>query len=265
VSRNLLLALVLLGSLVAGLAWFSCSRQHAEVAATLEEMLAAADDLKARDRCAEAILMYEKVLSGFPKPQVAEAAKFSMATCRMGMEEYDFAATEFRDFIDAYPKSDLVDNAMYLAARCYLKQAPRIERDQARTAEALSELNLLLRKYPDTDVRKEAEDGMMEARSRLAEKEYLNGQLYYKLGDYKSARIYFDHVVRDYGDTAWAGEALLAKGLAFERQGMNEDARQIYEQLLRDVPSGSSGQEAARRLKRLGGGSDVKTGANSEE
>lgn len=263
--RKLALALVLLASLAAGLAWFSCSRHQADVAISLDEMLAAADDLKSRGKCDKAILMYEKVLSGFPRPQVAEAAKYNMATCLMDEEQYDLAATEFRDFVDVYPKSDLVDNAMYLAARCSLNEAPRIERDQAETAEALGEFNLLLRKYPDTDVRKEVEDGIREARSRLAEKEYANGQLYYRLGDYRSAQIYFEQVISEYGDTAWAEEALLAKGLALERQGMPDDARRAYEQVIRDAPAGSSGQEAARRLKRLGGAGDVKSGTDSAE
>jgi outer membrane protein assembly factor BamD len=183
----------------------------------------------------------------------------------METEQYDLAAIELRDFVDAHPKSDLVDNASYLAALCYLKEAPRIERDQTETAEALSEFNLLLRKYPDTDVRQEVEQAIREARSRLAEKEYANGQLYFKMGDYKSARIYFDLVISDYGDTSWAEAARLAKGLAFEREGSLDDARRLYEQMVADGPEGSSGQEAARRLRRIGGSRDVGTGTESAE
>lgn len=262
-SKKLIPVFALLAGSAAFLSFTSCAHQQANVPQTQEERLAEADGLSARGKCGQAVALYEKLLSEFPKPEIAEQAKFRLGKCRMDVGAYELAITEFRDFVDTYPKSDLVDNAAFLAALCYLKETPRIERDQTKTTEALSELTLLLRKYPNTDVKADVEAAIKEARSRLAEKEYMNGQLYFNLGDYESARVYYDYVTADYGDTEWAPRAMLGKAQAFERQGKPADARGVYEQIAKDYPSSDSGRQATRRLKELGGTSEVQTGSDS--
>lgn len=235
------------------LLWASCSHHQAATGLRQEERLALADDLAAKGKWAKATIQYEKLLNEFPRPQVAEAAKFGLARCRMEAEDYDTAVTEFRDFIDGYPKSDKVDDATYMIAKCYLRQSAGVDRDQAKTVEALDELNLLLRKYPDSDIRPAAEESIMEARGKLAQKEYLSGQLYFRMGDYRSAAIYFEYVVSEYGDTPWAERALLDKGEALERQGLRDQAAEAYRRIVEEFPATAAGREAAGRLERLGG------------
>ena len=225
-----------------------------------EDRLAVANDLRARGKCSKAVLQYEQLLSEFPKPEVAEQAKFNLAGCRMELEEYDLARREFEVFIDSYPRSELVDDAMYMIGLTYLEQAARPERDQTQTLEALSELELLIREYPNTDLREAAQERIAECKSRLAEKDYLNGELYLRLGYYSSAHVYFDSVISQYGDTSWAGRALLGKGIAFEGQNQPEKARQVFRQVLDEFPSGGVAQQAARRLEELGGESNGRGG-----
>jgi outer membrane protein assembly factor BamD len=260
--RNKLAALLLAPVIVVAVSWVSCSRhQQANVAMKPEDRLATADNLFARGDFGEAIPHYERVLAEFPRPEIAELARFNLARCRMENEEYDLAIMGFQDFSESHPQSDLVDNAMYLTAMCYLKQAKEIGRDQTRTVEALDELNLLLRKYPDSDVKAAVEAGIIEARSRLAEKEYLNGQLYFKVGDHKSALVYYDYVAANYGDTSWAEQALLARARTLERLDRNDEAIETYRRIVEDYPGGGPGREAAQRLKELGDGSGTGAGA----
>jgi outer membrane protein assembly factor BamD len=239
------------------LLWASCSHQQGATGLRQEERLALADDLAARGKCGKAIVQYERVLNEFPRPQVAEAARFGLAKCRMDIGDYDTAVTELKDFIDGNPKSDRVDDAMYLVARCYLKQSARVDRDQAKTVEALDELNLLLRKYPDTDIKAAVEESIREARGKLAEKEYQSGRLYFRMGDYRSAVIYFDYVISEYGDTPWKERALLDKGEALERQGKLSEAAEAYRLIVGEFPMTPSGREAAGRLERSGGAGGV--------
>jgi len=259
-SKGVPFLLLALG-LVVTISWVSCSRQHANVAMKPEDRLAAADDLFARGKLDDAAQQYETLLSEFPRPEIAEIARFNLARCRMENREYDLAVTAFREFAGSYPQSDLIDDSMLMVARCYLKQAPEIERDQARTVEALDELNLLLRKYPSSNVRAEAEEAIGEARGRLARKEYLSGQLYLRLGDFKSAAVYFDHVVSDYSGTPWVAPAMLAKAQALEGLGDTGKAAEAYRRLIEEYPAGDAGREASRRLKELEGGSEADRGS----
>jgi len=241
----------------------SCSRQTVKDRMAPEDRLALADMMRNEENCVKAIEQYERLLSEFPTPQVAEKARFNLAVCRLDLEQYDLARAEFEDFIDSYPLSERADNALYMIGLSYLRAAPRPERDQSQTVKALNELTLLLREYPETDVREEAEEAVAECRSRLAQKEYLAGMLYLKMKDHVAARLYFDSVIENYGDTRWAALALLSKGRSYAQQKRYEDARAAFERVIEDFPRSEAGDEAAAEIQDLDhvqpGGDDVES------
>jgi outer membrane protein assembly factor BamD len=234
----------------------ACSGSAPGVEVAPEDGAARADGLAAEGKCREAIIQYEELLSQFPPPDVAERARFNRSKCRVELKDYDLAITEFEDFIDSYPKSDLVDDAMYMIAVCYLAQSPRAERDQQNTVKAVGELDFLLREYPDSNVREEVEALRREARAKLAEKEYLNGKLYLRLEYFRAARIYFDAVINEYGDTEWAAWSMLGKAQTYDREGNLKKAIEIYEKVIAHYPDTEPSGRAGMRLDQISGGSD---------
>ena len=135
----MMIALVAFGSSM-------CSRQTVKGEMDPEDRLTLADRLRSEDKCIQAIEQYERVLSEFPTPQVAELARFNLATCRLDLEQHDVARREFEVFVDTYPKSERVDDALYMIGLSYLRSAPRAERDQTQVEKALDELLLCLPK-----------------------------------------------------------------------------------------------------------------------
>jgi outer membrane protein assembly factor BamD len=246
--RKSLSAMIIASVLVAGL---GCGGGRPEVAMRPDDRLTLADRLRAEGRCTKAIPEYEKVLSEFPARDVGARARFGLGLCRMELDDYPMAVVEFEDFMGSYPQSDLVDNALYMIALCYYRQSPRPQRDQTNTVKAIDELNLLIREYPESDVRDEAARILAECRSKLAKKEYLNGRLYLDLGYHRSAVVYFDYVLSEYGDTPWAEKALLGKGMALEGQGELEEAAGVYRQVVERFSPGDAASEARSRLETL--------------
>lgn len=249
--ERLTAARFLLVSALVCLGFAACSRQQVKGRMDPEDRLALADRLQSEGKCVRAVGQYEKLLSEFPTPQIAESAKFNLAVCHLDLEQFDLARTEFEDFIDSHPRSERLDNALYMVALSYLRAAPRPERDQTQTTKALNELLLLLREYPETDVRGEAEVTIGECKSRLAEKEYLAGELYLNMKDYRAAHVYFDSVIETYGDTAWAPRALFLKGRAYAGQERFEEARGTFQRVIDDFPGSEIGGDAARELREL--------------
>lgn len=241
--------LAVLAFLLLGFA--SCSRQQVKDRMDPQDRLALADRLRSEEKCVGAVAEYEKLLSEFPTPAVAEAARFNLALCHLELEQYDLARAEFEDFIDSYPKSERVDDAIYRVAMTYLRAAPRPERDQTDTVSALNELLLLVREYPDTDLRDEVDEAIAECRFRLAKKEYLAGELYLKMKDYRAAEVYFDSVLEDYGDTPWAPRALLMKGKTYIGWNRLEEAEAAFRQVIDDFPESEVAAEAAGNLREL--------------
>jgi outer membrane protein assembly factor BamD len=243
-AHLVLSALLLLG-------FVSCSRQQVKDRMDPQDRLDLADRLRYEEKCVRAVAEYEKLLSEFPTPAVAEAARFNLALCHLELEQYDLARAEFEDFIDSYPKSEKVDNAIYMIAMTYLRAAPRPERDQSSTVSALNELLLLVREYPETDLRDEVDEAIADCRFKLAKKEYLAGELYFKMKDYKAAEVYFDSVLETYRDTPWAPRALLMKGKTYVGWKRFGDAEAAFRQVIDDFPESEVAEEAAGSLREL--------------
>ena len=229
----------------------ACSGQKTTGPMNPEDRLALANQLKADRDFTKAITQYETLLSEFPAQEIAEQARFNLAVSRLEIRMYDLARNDFESFIDSYPRSDLVDDAMYHIARSYMAEAPRPERDQINTVKALDELNLLLREFPDTDLREAVEAAILECRSKLAEKDYLSGKLYLRMGSYRAAQVYFDLVIEEYGDTIWAAHALLGKAKAHVKRKQYNEAREIFERVKAEYPDTRMGQEATWGLRGL--------------
>jgi outer membrane protein assembly factor BamD len=210
-----------------------------------------ADKLKDKQKYLKAVTEYEQVLSEFPAQEIAESARYSLAQCRMGLGDFEMARRDLEDFIDSYPKSDLVDNAMFLIALSYVEEAPRAERDQTATVKALDELHLLLREYPDTDILDEVNGQIAECRSTLAEKDYLSGRLYLRIKSYRAAHIYFDLVLEEFGDTPWAPRALLGKAQTYAKQKDFAGVRETLERVVEDYPDTPESEEASVSLRHM--------------
>jgi len=229
----------------------ACSRQKAVAPMSPADRLEHANELKDEEKYLKAVAEYEQVLSEFPAQDIAEAARYNLAQCRMGLEDFELARRDLEDFIDSYPKSDLADNAMFLIALSHIEEAPMAERDQTSTIEALDELHLLLREHPDTDILEEVNGQIAACRSKLAEKEYLSGRLYLRMKSYKAAHIYYDLVVEEFGDTPWAPRALLGKAQAYAKQKDPEAARDTLERVVEDYPGTPESKEAAISLRSI--------------
>jgi outer membrane protein assembly factor BamD len=254
INRPVLIATTLTLSLLC------CSGAGQKAQLQPEDSIARAEQLAGEGDCREAVLYYEEILSEFPPPNIAERARFGRARCRYELEDYDLAIDELENFIDAYPKSDLVDDAMYLVALCYLDQAPRAERDQRNTVKAIDELEFLLKEYPASNVSREAGESLAEARAKLAHKEYLSGKLYLGLEYFRAARIYFDLVLDEYSDTKWAPWAMLGKGETYDREGKTTQALDLYRRVVSSYPGTLPAGRAGVRISQITGGARDESG-----
>jgi outer membrane protein assembly factor BamD len=257
-TERLTIAIALVCLCMAG-----CSGQKAVTPRSPADRLEHAGELQEKQKYVKAVAEYELLLSEFPAQEIAEAARYNLAECRIGLGDYELARRDLEDFIDSYPKSDLVDNAMFLIARSYVMEAPRAERDQTVTVKALDELYLLLREYPDTDILDEVNAQIAECRSKLAEKDYLSGSLYMRIKSYRAAHIYFDLVLEEYGDTPWARRALLGKARTYTKQKDFGAARETLERVVEEYPDTPESEEAAKSLRRMAG-APVEAGGSEE-
>ena len=172
-----------------------------------------------RGRCTEAIEHLQRVVSNFPGSTIVAEAQFHLAEAHFCTKDYVTAGFEYQRVLDVYPSSEWVERAQFNLGECYFKQLRRPELDQKETFEALTYFRQFIEDNPSSSLVQQAGQRVRDCRGRLAKKEFLNGDLYFKQGFVESAELTFKQVLRNFSDTpVWYYSALARLGdIAFER------------------------------------------------
>jgi len=147
----------------------------------------------------------------FSGSNVIDKAIFYLGMSYYKREEYILAVFEFETLIKSYPTSKLIEDSRYYMAMCYYQLSPTYDLDQTYTKYAIIEFQNFLELYPRSKYANETESRIKELKNKLSLKAYKSGELYFNLGNYKSALVYFDNVLDEYFDTDYSDDALYGK------------------------------------------------------
>lgn len=177
-------------------------------------------------------------------PRVAEA-RYRMAEAYMGRKEFVTAAVEFNRLASDFPAGPWADDARFGVCTAYYELAPPPPLDQEYTRTAIDHCRSLIAYYPDSEYVPRSQERIGELTSRLAEKEYTAGEYYFRRRAFDSGLIYFQAVVEQFPETAWAPKALLRMHESYVRLGYVEEAQAARDQLLRDYPASAEARQLA--------------------
>lgn len=193
----------------------------------------------------------QKLIFNYPGAAFIDSAQYLLGMAYFNQKEYPSAILEFNKILYSYPTSPLADDAAFMTAKCDFEMAPRAELDPTHTQKAAGEIVRFLEDYPNTERREEAEKLLVECKSKLAQKAYRAGSLYYKQGKYQAALIYLRHVLNDYHDTEWVREAQFKLAEVLYKQGEYDQAEGEYQSFLRNYKDDKLGKKAQKRLKEI--------------
>jgi outer membrane protein assembly factor BamD len=174
-------------------------------------------------------------------------ARFLVGEAYFRNKDFDKAVPEFESFVTLYPSNQIADLGQYRLARAYFDQMPTLERDQKITAQALSEFQKLIRLYPESRYAPDAIVKIEACRLRLAQKELWIAAFYVRQGKYEAALPRFDTVIKDYGRTQAAPEALYQKADALIRLGRSDEAASLLKRLVDEFPTSEWSRRARER------------------
>ena len=155
----------------------------------------------------KAIEIFKAVADNAPYGKYADLAKFKAGLSYKDIQDYSSAMLMFKDLIDRYPNSSVIDKARYQLAECSKLLAVKPAYDQTPTNLARKEFEDFLKKHPDSDMASDAKQVVDKLKSREAENAYETGKFYEARQAPKSAVIYYKDIVRNYPDTEWAKKA----------------------------------------------------------
>ncbi len=216
------------------------------------EKLALADRLFEKGKYSDAAVEYRDFLASFAGDDRSDYAQFRLAESLRLSGDYAMAEVEYSIVTSDYGYSEYVDDAFYLQAVCALAQAPRIERDQKKTYEALDKVKRFLEVFPNSDRIEEARATLREIHDRLAHKDFLNARLYFSRKAYDSALIYFDKIVELYPETIWATRARYYRAVILGKRGERTEAIREYRAVIESSAMFPELESAKNRLANLG-------------
>jgi len=175
---------------------------------TKEAKYEAAKAFYAKGAYLSAAQLFEEVYPLYMSNKEGDTILFLFADSYMRNADYLMGAFHFRDYIRRYPQSSRTEEASFLAARCYYLNSPAYNLDQTASHLAIENLELFINAYPRSNF-VEAANGMIDTlQTKLAKKDFKIALMYYNTGNYKSAQICFNNLLKDYPGTAYTEESL---------------------------------------------------------
>ena len=195
------------------------------VARDAETLYAAAKDRLDRGDVLIAAALFDEVERQHPYSPWARRAQLMSAFSYYLAKDYNKAIESAQRFLQIHPGNKDAPYAYYLIALSYYEQINDVDRDQAITLQALTALQDVQRRYPDSEYAADARVKIDLVNDHLAGKEMEIGRFYERSGSWLAAQIRFQNVVDNYETTSHIPEALfrltetsLALGIPTEAQ-----------------------------------------------
>lgn len=155
-----------------------------------------------------AINLYEQLLPVYRATEKAEKIYFNYSYAYFNQAEYVLASYYFKKFVKTFPRSDKAEECFFMSAYCKYMESPVYSLDQTNTYDAISELQLFLNAYPDSERVEECNELIDELRGKLEKKHYEISKLYLKMDRYKAAVTSFNNLLKDFPDTDYKEASL---------------------------------------------------------
>jgi outer membrane protein assembly factor BamD len=191
----------------------------------------------------DAIRALDRLLVSFGTSEHAPQARLMLADAYFNKGDLLTARSEYQRFLDRFPSQEKAPTAALGICRSLASLSPNPERDQAYTNDAIGICRNVVVDYAGTPESVEAAAISNEMRLKLAEKEYLNAQFYFRRELYDSAIKYYEFVVQLYSETEYAPEALKGIYLANTAIGYDDLAEEARQRLLESYPDSPAAQE----------------------
>ncbi|NJD18541.1 MAG: outer membrane protein assembly factor BamD [Gemmatimonadetes bacterium] len=233
-SALALLALPLLGA---------CSSSNPYQGLDAPKLLSLGKDKFASRDWDDAIRALDRLILSFGDAQEVAEARLLMARAYSGKGDHLTARSEFQRFLDRFPGHTEAPAAALGICSSLVALSPSPQRDQNYTTEAITLCRNVVVDYVGTPQAEEAGRLAGEMRMKLAEKEFLSADFYFRRKLFDSAIIYYQFVVDLYGDTDWAPKALLGIYRSNKAIGYDDLANEAKERLLSQYPDSPAAAE----------------------
>ncbi len=220
-----------------------------------EAMYAAGIRLLRNDQYREAVDMFDQLERDHPFSTWATNAKLMGAYGEYMRNRYTEAIGALDRFIQLHPAHRDIAYAHYLRALSFYEQINDAQRDQRATEQAITALQDVVNRFPDTAFARDARLKIDLGRDHLAGREMNIGRFYQRQRLLNAAIGRYRRVIEEYQTTNHVPEALHRLTEVYLSLGLADEARQTAAVLGHNFP-GSPWYSDSHRLLVAGGPAD---------
>jgi len=156
----------------------------------------------------KSLALITDVIPAYRGTAEAEQLNYYYAMAHYKLKDYIMAAHYLKTFTQGFPRSEHVEEFLFLSAYCKYLLSPRPTLDQTETRDAINELQAFINRFPQSEKVLEANELIDELRDKLETKAFNTAMLYFNLMDFEAAVTTFNNVIRDFPDTEYREESL---------------------------------------------------------
>ena len=184
----------------------------------------------------EALAAWGKVRDSYYSPELNILAELKIAETYYRAERYIEASTAYEDFLKQHPGHGRTEEALYWLGKSYYQQILSPDRDQTATRSTLVTFETLIKRYPQSVHRQEAQELVANCRDRLADHELYVGSFYLRTGHAEAAVGRLAGLLQDYPKYNRRDETLFQLGEAYRQAGAKEKAVATFRTLTETFP-----------------------------
>lgn len=205
--------------------------------------------------------LMELILNQYRGTKEGEELFFKYAYTHFHLANFELAATYFTNFTTTFGYSPFTEEADYMIAYSYYKQSPSFRLDQDPSLKAINAFQDFANKYPESERVAECNKLIDELRSKLEEKAFTQGQLYYDLSQYQAAVTSFKNMLTEFPESSRAENVRFLilkasyeyalKSVYAKRAERYEDAKAMFTTYINRYPKGPHAKEAKEINKQI--------------
>ncbi|KYF65246.1 outer membrane protein assembly factor BamD [Sorangium cellulosum] len=208
----------------------------------------------------DARALFTELKRRFAYSRYARLADLRIADLEFEQGKYPEAISAYRAFIQEHRTDRNVEYAKYRMAKALFLDIddtvflpPAEERDQATTIEAHREIRTFLRQFPRSRYREDAAYMLEVVTGRLVRHELYVARYYLKEDAFDAALARIDYALKTFPGSGLDPEALVLKGETLLKMKKRDEARAVFESVIRDW-GGPFAVAARRFLDEMGAG-----------
>jgi len=201
-------------------------------------------------------ILLNTMINTYPESSLLRVAKLTIADSfylQGGSKSLAQAEVEYRDWIEFFPEDKLADDVMMKMAEIHLRQVMAPDRDMTHARLAERQLKEMLRRYPSTDRKAEAESLMTQVQELEGMHELKVARFYYERREAAQAcQNRTEEILNKYPSFSRFDEALWLHARAMADQEDTETASRDLTRLVRSYPHSEFRERAEGLLKKWG-------------